>query len=97
VLHVQLLQGLQEGFDGARKKVFSISEEMYPYPLTLAKLPKPDSRFIESGPLSAAELFPPNQEIIFVGEGSKIPFGSKGKALDLASNNNGSSTQKTIF
>lgn len=59
------LQGMKSNVKtGATKKVFGTEEADVPLQLCLWQAPAPDPRFVEHGPLTLADRFPPDSKIV---------------------------------
>lgn len=64
-LKLQALQGMKTNpTTGATKKVFGKEEADVPLQLALWQAPAPDPRFIERGPLTLDDRFPPNSNVL---------------------------------
>lgn len=63
-LKVVVLQGMKKKGDGSRRKVFGNTEAEVPLHMCLWKDPAPDPRFKENGPMSVADLYAPNTDVI---------------------------------
>lgn len=64
-LKVLLLQGMKtNAADGSTKKIFGKTEADIPLQMALWQAPAPDPRFMEHGPITLKERFPPECKII---------------------------------
>ena len=64
-LKVVPLQGMKTSpVDGSNKKVFGIEEADVPLQMALFRSPAPDPRFIERGPMTLKDRFPPKCRVI---------------------------------
>ena len=85
LLHVRPLKGLSHGYDGSIMKQYEPSPEhevVYPLPLMVNQVRRPDSRFLERAPMTVSEEFPDGTKVFFLG----MPgFGCPARVIGSAS------------